>query len=130
MDKVVHFEIPADDPERAKNFYSKTFGWQMQDIPEMNYTMLTTAPIDENRMPKEPGAINGGMYKREEGFSKTPVVVIGVSSLDDSVKKVETAGGKVVKSKVQVADMGLYAQVTDTEGNIIGLWQDLKEGGK
>ena len=128
MDKVVHFEIPADDTKRAKKFYNETFGWQMQDLPEMNYTMLTTVPTDEKHMPREPGAINGGMYKREKHFSKSPVVVIGVSSVDDSVKKVEAAGGKVVKPKMQVADMGLYAQVTDTEGNTIGLWQDLKKG--
>ena len=130
MDKVVHFEIPADDMKRAQNFYAKTFGWEMQDMPQMNYAMLTTVPTDENHMPKESGAINGGMYKREEGFSKTPVVVIGVSSVDDSVKKVEAAEGRVVKPKIQIADMGLYAQVTDTEGNIIGLWQDLKTGAK
>lgn len=129
MDKVVHFEIPADDTKRAQTFYSETFGWKMQDMPNMNYTMLTTVPMDENLMPKEPGAINGGMYKREEGSSKTPVVVIGVSSVDDSVKKVEAAGGKVLKPKIQIADMGLYAQVTDTEGNTIGLWQDLTKRG-
>ena len=130
MDKVVHFEIPADDTKRAKKFYSETFGWQIQDIPEMNYAMLTTVPMDENHMPKESGAINGGMYKREKGFSKTPVVVIGVTSLDESARKVESAGGKVVLPKVKIADMGLYAQVEDTEGNIIGLWQDLKAGTK
>ena len=130
MDKVVHFEIPADDTKRAKKFYSETFGWQIQDIPEMNYAMLTTVPMDENHKPKELGAINGGMYKREKGFSKTPVVVIGVTSLDESARKVESAGGKVVLPKVKIADMGLYAQVEDTEGNIIGLWQDLKAGTK
>ena len=130
MDKVVHFEIPADDMKRAKDFYAQTFGWQMLDMPQMNYAMLTTVPVDENHKPLESGAINGGMYQREEGFSKAPVVVIGVSSVDDSVKKVEAAGGKVAKPKMQVADMGYYAQVTDTEGNIIGLWQDLKTGAK
>ncbi len=65
------------------------------------------------------------MYKREAGFSKSPVVVIGVSSIADSLKKVQANGGRVVKDQIQIGEMGLYAQVTDTEENTIGLWQDL-----
>lgn len=126
MDKVVHFEIPVDDTKRAKQFYSDTFGWRTQDYPDMNYTILTTVPTDEQHMPKESGAINGGMYTRGEGVSNTPVIVISVSSLDTSLKKVEAAGGKVVKGRTQIGDMGLYAQIADTEGNIVGRWQDLK----
>ncbi|MFQ5598742.1 MAG: VOC family protein [Nitrospiria bacterium] len=125
MDKVVHFEIPSDDIERTKKFYSDTFGWETQTIPDMNYTMLTTVSADENNMPKESGAINGGMYKRDAGFSKSPVVVIGVASIEDALKKVQANGGKVVKDRIQFGNMGLYAQVSDTEDNIIGLWQDL-----
>lgn len=126
MDKVVHFEIPFDNADRAKIFYKEVFGWEIIDIPTMNYTSVITVPIDENHMPKETGAINGGMEQRND-YIKTPVIVIDVSSVDNYIKKIERAGGKVVQSKRQVGDMGLYARVADTEGNIIGIWQCLKK---
>jgi predicted enzyme related to lactoylglutathione lyase len=61
MDKVVHFEIPVDDRERAAAFYESVFGWEMNHIPEMRYTIAMTTPIDEQQNPTEPGAINGGL---------------------------------------------------------------------
>lgn len=68
MDKVVHFEIPVDDLDRAKKFYSSIFGWELQYYQfagGMTYTGVRTVPVDEKTyMPKEPGAINGGMMKR------------------------------------------------------------------
>jgi predicted enzyme related to lactoylglutathione lyase len=125
MDKVVHFEIPADNLDRAKTFYKSLFGWQITDIPEMNYTIVHTVPVDEHQMPKEPGGINGGMMKRSKP-GEQPVIVINVASVEESLRKVEKAGGKVVMPKTQVGEMGLYARVTDTEGNVIGLWETLQ----
>ena len=58
MDKAVHFEIPADDLERAQKFYKSVFGWKMEQFPEMEYIMIRTTPVDEKHMPVEPGAIN------------------------------------------------------------------------
>jgi uncharacterized protein len=127
MNKVVHFEIPFDDEERAKKFYSDIFGWEIQEMPEMNYVIARSGPTDEKYMPKEPGFINGGMYKRDEKSARSPVLVIDVASVDEYVKKVESDGGKVTRPKMQVRDMGLYAQVSDTEGNIIGLWENIKK---
>jgi uncharacterized protein len=127
MDKVVHFEVPFDDKERAMEFYKSVFGWGMNDMPEMNYTIVHTVEVDENQMPKESGAINGGMYKRGEGSAKGPVIVIDVSSIDEYIKKVEAAGGKVFREKTQVGEMGFYAQVEDTEGNVIGIWEMIKK---
>ncbi len=127
MDKVVHFEIPFDDAKRAKEFYSKVFGWKINEIPEMNYHMVHTVEVDEKMMPKESGAINGGMYKRDESSAKSPVIVIDVKSVDEYVKKVKKAGGKVVIGKRQVGDMGFYAQISDTEGNVIGIWEMIKK---
>jgi len=123
MDKVVHFEIPYDDIERVKNFYQDIFGWEIQSIPEMNYNMVHTVAVDEKQMPVEKGAINGGMYKRDENSSQTPVIVINVNSIDESVNKVLGKGGTIFRDKVSVGEMGFYAQVKDTEGNIIGLWE-------
>lgn len=126
MNKVVHFEIPADDLKRAQTFYADVFGWKIQHIPEMGYAMAYTVETDEHQTPKEVGAINGGMYQREKDLSQSPVIVVNVPSIDAHVKKIEAAGGKIVRPKRQVADMGLYAQVSDTEGNIVGIWEDLK----
>lgn len=122
MDKVVHFEIPVDNLERAEKFYQDTFGWKMNPVPEMSYVILQTVEVDENRMPKEAGAINGGMMKRSSDIS-CPVITIQVSNLDDAVKKVQDSGGTLVREKVPVGKMGFAAYIKDTEGNIVGLWE-------
>jgi uncharacterized protein len=127
MNSVVHFEVPFDDEKRATEFYKKVFGWEIQLMPEMKYVIARTAPTDENQMLKEPGAINGGMYKREKKSAQGPVLVMAVDSVKDHLKKVEKAGGKVFMPEIKVGDMGMYAQVKDTEGNVIGIWQTIKK---
>jgi predicted enzyme related to lactoylglutathione lyase len=129
MNKVVHFEIPFDDKERSQKFYSEVFGWKMTDFPEMNYTGVGTVETDENQMPKEAGAINGGMFKRGTigGAPDVPVIAIQVDSIDDHIEKIKAAGGEVAMAKVPIAEMGFYAYVKDTEGNIIGLWENAKK---
>lgn len=92
----------------------------------MEYTIARSVPVDENFMPKESGAINGGMYKRGEEGAQGPVLVIAVPSVDEHIEKVEAAGGKLVLPKKDVSTMGFYAQVSDSEGNIIGLWENKK----
>lgn len=126
MDKVVHFELPADDVERAKKFYQSSFGWGAMDMPEMKYVIMHTVAVDEKtQMPKEAGAINGGMTKRNE-MVKAPSFAISVNNLEASVKKVQAAGGTILKDKIVVGDMGVMAYFRDTEGNILSLWQNLK----
>ena len=125
MNKVVHFEIPYNDQARAQKFYQDVFGWQIEKFPEMDYYMITTTPT-ENMKPKEPGAINGGMLKKDP-TGEHPVLVIDVSSVDEHIKKVESSGGKTVMPCIKVGDFGLYARVSDTEGNVIGIWQTLKQ---
>lgn len=121
MDKVVHFEIPADDVERAKKFYSGTFGWKLTDMPEMQYVMVNTAETSADGMIQEKGAINGGLMKR--GEVKNPVVVVSVTSIDASLPKIEASGGKVVVPPMDIPGVGRYAYVSDTEGNVIGVIQ-------
>jgi uncharacterized protein len=121
MDKVVHFEIPADDVDRAKKFYSSTFDWKLTDMPEMQYVLANTAPTDADGMIQEKGAINGGLMKR--GEVKNPVIVIGVESIDATIKKIEGGGGKVVVPPMDIPGVGRYAYVNDTEGNVIGVIQ-------
>ena len=119
MDKVVHFEIPYDNKDRAFKFYSGIFGWNLLDIPEMAYTMVYAAETDENHMVTDKGAINGGMFKRNDD-AKNSILVIGVQSIDETIKKVIAAGGRVVTPKQPIPN-GSYARVADCEGNIIGL---------
>ena len=122
MDKVVHFEIPVDDLARAKGFYGSIFGWDQQDMEGWDYTIVRTTPVDEQQMPTEPGAINGGMRKRPADMP-APVLVIGVDSVDDALKQVEAGGGSVVRPRQEMPGMGVSAYVKDTEGNVIGLWE-------
>jgi predicted enzyme related to lactoylglutathione lyase len=123
MGKVVHFEIPADDLSRAKKFYSTVFGWRMNEMPEMEYVIVGTTESDENGMPRQPGAINGGMLKRQDPV-RSPVVTIDVESIDDTLASVKKNGGRVVREKLAVGDMGFAAYFSDSEGNVIGLWQN------
>jgi len=123
MNKVVHFEIPFDDEERAKKFYQEVFGWQISKMPNMEYNAVTTVETDQQTMmPKTPGAINGGMVKKDP-TGTNPVIVIDVADVDGHLKQIENAGGKVVMPKIDIGDFGYYARVADTEGNIIGIWQ-------
>ncbi len=124
MDKVVHFEIPTDDLARAKEFYGSIFGWELEDMQGgMPYTIVRTTPVDEQQMPTEPGAINGGMMQRTSE-TPTPVLTIGVGSVDDALKKVEAGGGSTVTPKTEIPGMGSFAYIKDTEGNVIGLWEN------
>ncbi|WP_219419398.1 VOC family protein [Pseudonocardia nigra] len=124
MRKVVHFEIPADDVPRAKEFYRSIFGWQVQDMPEMDYTIVRTTEVDEQtQMPTEPGAINGGLMRRT-GETPAPVLTIDVESVDKALEQVQGAGGRVVQSRTEIPGMGAFAYFTDTEGNTLGLWEN------
>lgn len=128
MQKVVHFELPFDDAGRAEQFYKSAFDWQISAIPMPeggNYYMVNTVEVDEQQMPKEAGAINGGLTPRDATL-QAPLIVINVPDLDAALEKVTSCGGSVVMPKTTVMDMGLYARVKDTEGNVIGVWQDLK----
>jgi uncharacterized protein len=129
MDKVVHFEIPADDAARAKEFYRTAFEWELndQDMGGGNiYTSLITTPIDEKtQIPTEPGAINGGLFQRSPETPTTPVITIGVDGIDDTLKKVEAGGGTVVQPRTAIEGLGAFAYFKDTEGNVVGLWETL-----
>ncbi len=116
MPRVVHFEIPADDPQRASRFYSKVFGWKLDKWEgPMEYWMVTTGD------PAAPG-INGGLMKRRHPGQ--PVVnTLDVPSVDEYVAAVEKQGGKVVVPKMAIPGVGWLAYCTDTEGNIFGMMQ-------
>ena len=122
--EVGHFEIPADKPDRARKFYAATFGWKMNELPDMDYTMVSTGPVDEKGMPKEPGFIGGGIGKRGDTLTH-PVVTIMVDEITEAEKRIEKNGGKILRRKTPVGDgsMGWTAYFKDSEGNIVGLYQ-------
>lgn len=127
MDRVCHFEIPYSEKDRAETFYRQVFGWDISDAPtEHPYSFAITTPLDEQFRPSQPGGINGGMYQRgDEGGSQSPVIVIEVDSCEQRIADVEGAGGSLVMGPAEIPGMGIYAQVKDSEANIIGLWQPL-----
>lgn len=129
MNPVVHFEMSYEDKNRMAAFYTQAFGWQTQMLGEEmgNYVVVNTAETDDKRMIKEPGRINGGFYKKSEGHGGVSIV-IAVDDIQEAMKKVTEAGGKVVGgSKPGVPDnipgIGLYIGIMDTEGNQVALLQ-------
>jgi len=122
-DPVVHFELPADDLERAQGFYREAFGWDLRPVPEMGYVLVSTVSTDEQGTPQLPGAINGGMVGRHEPVS-APVVTILVTSIEQAAQRIEQLGGVVVRARQPVGTMGFAAYVRDTEGNVVGLWEN------
>jgi uncharacterized protein len=119
--RVVHFEIPFDDGDRARAFYREAFGWQLQEWAEGSYTLVTTGPSGETG-PEEAGFINGGMMRRE-GPGDGPIIVIDVDDIDAALAKIEELGGQTLLGRQEVGEMGWAAYFKDVEGNSMGLWQ-------
>ena len=127
MDPVVHFEMPAKDKKRVKNFYESAFGWQMQQLgAEMaNYILATSSPVDKKGMHKKKGAINGGFFDydpQKPGFQQ-PSVVIAVDNLDQSIEKVKQAGGKILDKPMDIPGIGMFVSFHDSENNRVGMLQ-------
>lgn len=126
MNPVVHFEMPAEDKNRMVKFYSTVFGWQAQQLgPEMGeYVVVTTAESDETGRPKMGGAINGGFYqKTEDPVSNHPSVVIAVDDINNAIKKIKNAGGKVLNEPMDIPGVGSFSSFIDTEGNRLSILQ-------
>jgi uncharacterized protein len=121
--RVVHFEVPFDDADRAREFYREVFGWQIQPMPEMEYNMVQTGPVSDQGMPSEPGYIGGGMMQRQAPYN-SPVITLAVDDIDSTIVAIEKHGGAAVGEKSAVGDMGFAAYFTDSEGNLMGLWQN------
>jgi predicted enzyme related to lactoylglutathione lyase len=120
--RVVHFEIPFDDGDRAREFYREAFGWTINEIPELHYNIVQTGPTAEGGFPAEVGYIGGGMLKRESPTDR-PVITIDVEDIDAALAKIESLGGMTVLGRQDVGDMGWAAYFKDVEGNLMGLWQ-------
>lgn len=125
MNPVVHFEMPAENRQRMAEFYSKTFGWKTQLLGKDmgNYVIATTTESDE-KGPKRPGAINGGFFPKSDDMpAQYPSVVVAVDDINDSMKKVMRAGGKVLGDPMEIPGIGQYVSFFDTEGNRVSMLQ-------
>ncbi|HVD36572.1 MAG TPA: VOC family protein [Nitrososphaeraceae archaeon] len=120
MPTIVHFEIPADDAERSRKFYSDLFGWKIEKWPGMesgmDYWIINTTDNEGGK------AVGGGMMKRQnpqQGITN----FIDVTSVDEYSAKVQSLGGKIVAPKQAVPTMGFFAVCLDTENNTFGIWE-------
>jgi predicted enzyme related to lactoylglutathione lyase len=121
---VVHFEIPADQPERAAKFYQELFGWDIAKYEGdvgMEYWMVQTVPTGQDGRPTRQG-VNGGLMRRMFP-GQAPVNYIAVESVDEFVPKAEKLGAKLLVGKQPVPSMGWFAQFTDPEGNVFAIWE-------
>ena len=120
MPKVTWFEIPTDDMERAKTFYGKLFGWEMEKVPgDMDYWFIKT-----EKGAKQEDA-TGGLTKRQ--YPGQPITnYVEVDSIDNTLNNVESLGGKVTLPRTQIPEHGSFAVCKDTEGNIFALWEKFK----
>ena len=122
MNRIVHFEIPADDLERAKEFYEKVFGWKMKkwEGGEQEYWLIETGP-------KEEMGINGGLMKRVKTVSGEGasgfICTTDVKNLEETAEKVKQAGGKIVTDRMDVPNVGSMYYCLDTEMNTFGIMQ-------
>ena len=119
--RVVHFEIQADDLERAKKFYESVFGWQVPQMMKeedgmMDYWGLVTGADGTT-------GINGGLYKRGSDKLYTYDCTIQVDDLDKAIENVKKNGGAIRVEKAEIPGIGWFAGCTDTEGNRFGLMQ-------
>jgi uncharacterized protein len=117
LPRPVHFEIPAENPQRAMQFYETLFGWKFQKWEgPMDYWIITTGQAGE------PG-IDGGLLPRRDP-AQPCCNTIAVPNLDESMKKAEEAGGKCCVPKMPIPGVGWLAYFKDTEGHIFGMMQN------
>jgi len=118
MSTICHFEIPADDVQRAKKFYETVFEWEFKHYPEMDYWGIMTG--------EEGKSVGGGMMKRQQ--PQQPIMnYLDVDCVDTFSKKITEAGGKVVMGKSPVPGMGWFAVCLDSENNAFGIFEEDRE---
>jgi len=116
MASIVWFEIPADDVERAKSFYSTLFGWKIDRLPgPMEYWHIDTGGSEDSP--------DGGLLKRQNPQPPGISNYISVASADESAAKVEKLGGKICMPKTAVPEMGYFVICQDPENNTFALWE-------
>lgn len=111
---IVHVEFAVKDPTKVKKFYGDLFGWKFTDVPEMNYVLFEA--------PSGPG---GGIGPVMEGQQPGITNYLYVTNIDETIKKIERAGGKIVAPKQEVPGQGWMAWFQDPAGTRMALWQQV-----
>jgi predicted enzyme related to lactoylglutathione lyase len=121
MPTIAHFDIPSDDIERSKKFYSDLFGWKMDkwsgSSGEMEYWLISTVDDKGNK------ALSGGMGKRQSPQHQGITNFFDVKSVQEYSAKIEQLGGKVISPKMPIPGIGYMAMCTDTENNSFGIFE-------
>ncbi|HSX36895.1 MAG TPA: VOC family protein [Patescibacteria group bacterium] len=133
---VVHFEMGYKDRDRMVKFYQEVFGWETQNMGEEmgNYVVAHTTATDDNGMVQTPGVINGGFYQKTDNpLSQAPSVVVSVDDIQEAMKGVVAAGGKILGGMNQAGEhtdepqmipgVGLWISAQDTEDNRFSILQ-------
>lgn len=120
--KVVHFEIPAEEPEKLGEFYKKVFDWKIEQWGDMPYWMVETGP-------KEEKGIGGAIYKKSDKMSTT-VNTISVDNLEKYMGLIKESGGKVVGEIMDIPTVGRNVMALDPEGNLFGIIEFSEEAMK
>jgi uncharacterized protein len=121
LNRVIHFEIHADNPQRAIAFYNNVFNWEFTNWGSNEYWLIKTGPEDKH-------GINGGLIKRRGEIDGQAVIAyvctIGVESVDKTAKKVTENAGQIVVPKMPIPGVGWLIYCKDTEGNIFGIHKE------
>ena len=116
QNKLCHFEIATRNKNKAIKFYTSIFNWNVKWDDKMDYGMIDTgAP---------PG---GGLFVAKENMPLSVSMYILVESIEDTLKKVETNGGKIIHPKTEIPNMGWFAYLADPEGNVLGIYEGMKK---
>lgn len=117
--KIIHFEVTAEDPDRAEEFYKKTFDWDIDESTDpSDYRLISTGQEEEG--------LNGGLCKRNDP-EESILITVSVDSVDNYLKKVEENGGEIVNPKRAIPGVGYHATCRDTEGNLFDIMEEDEE---
>ncbi len=116
MAKIIHFEIPATDPEKVGNFYKEVFDWEISQYEGVSdYWLVMAGPKEEKY------GISGAIYKR--GANDKTINTISVEDVKEAMKKVKKAGGEILGEVMNIPNVGLIVQAKDIEGTQFGMLQ-------
>ena len=128
MDKIVKFEIPVSDLEKAKKFYLDIFNWKIEPFPgsDSYFEVITSEKTGKMNMSMDKGVINGGLQKKGPRVVM-PTFVIQTENIDKAIEGIKKMGGKIAVEKQDMGGKGFYAQFDDSEGNRMGMFQPVKK---
>lgn len=114
---IVHIEISANDLEAAGKFYSDLFGWEVEQMPELNYATFAA----------DDGPGGGFNPVSEDNPAGAVVIYVGTDDIEGTLKKAESLGAKTLVPKTEIPQMGWFALFEDPTGNTIGVYTGMDQ---